>query len=491
MSVEDVWDLVVLGGGTAGIVAAKTASGLGARVLLVERNKTGGDCLWTGCVPSKSILSVAHRAALSTTNADMGITVSTVKIDFPKVMQYLKGVINEIAPQDSVEALTDAGITVIQGQAAFTSPTSITIDGVEHYYSRAIIATGAGPAIPAIPGMSEANFLTSENIWELENLPERLLILGAGSIGCELGQAFKRLGSEVTLIDGAVRILPREDESSSWILAEQLISEGVKIFTSAKVRSIETNFLGEGSIQLDLLDRTGEKISFNRILIAVGRSPRTTGIGLEKAGVELTKQGFVITCDSLRTTNRHIWAAGDITGHPQFTHVAGVHGSTAASNAILGLSRKAEIRVIPRVTFTDPEVAAVGVASNTNDSNLRVLERRNDDVDRAIAESKVNGVTKIVIDSKGKIVGGLIVGPRAGEALAEITLAIRMGLTTRDLASTIHPYPTYGDGLWNIAIADVRNQLMTPRVKFILHILRSFSRIRNHKLYKQTNDRGK
>lgn len=485
MSRDDVWDLVVLGGGTAGIVAAKTASGLGARVLLIEQNKTGGDCLWTGCVPSKSILAVAHGVARSTTTVGMGVSISSEAIDFPKVMQYVKRVINEIAPQDSVEALTDAGVTVIQGSAAFSCPSSITVDAVEHYFARAIIATGAAPAVPAIPGLGEVNYLTSENIWELEKLPEKLLILGAGSIGCELGQAFARLGSEVTLIDSAERILPREDESSSRILTNQLTSEGVKILTSVKVKSIESAFNGEGFIFFDLPDDTSRKISFDRILIAVGRSPRSRGIGLEKAGVELTTQGFVAISDSLRSTNRNIWAAGDITGHPQFTHLAGVHGSTAASNAVLGLSRKAEVKVVPRVTFTDPEVAAVGIASNTNNSNLRVLERHNGDVDRAITESKVGGITKIVIDSKGKIVGGLIVGPRAGEALAEVTLAIRMGLTTRDLASTIHPYPTYGDGLWSIAIADVRNQLMAPRVKFIFQILRSLTRLRNHKSYNQ------
>lgn len=475
----DNWDLVVVGGGTAGIVAAKTASRLGARVLLIERHKTGGDCLWTGCVPSKSILAVAHFAALSKSGADMGITISNATTVFPAVMKYVKSVINEIAPQDSLATLRTEGVTVIQGNALFTSPTSISIDGVKHGFTKAVIATGASPAVPAIPGLRESNYLTSENIWELEKLPQKLVILGAGSIGCELGQALKRLGSEVTLIDGAERILPREDECASKLLADQLISEGVKIVTSAKVKGIETNARGEGWILFDSPDSVGEKIVFDRILIAIGRSPRTSGLGLEDAGVEITKQGFVITSRSLRTTNRNIWAAGDITGHPQFTHVAGVHGSTATSNAILGLSRKAEVTVIPRVTFTDPEIAAVGVTTNTDNPKLRVLERTNREVDRAITESRRNGTTRIVIDSKGRIVGGLVVGPRAGEGLAEITLAIRMRLTTRDIASTIHPYPTYGDGLWNIAIADVRNQLMAPRVKFALNLLKRLAKFRS------------
>jgi len=475
----DAWDLIVVGGGTAGIVAAKTAACLGARVLLIERHKTGGDCLWTGCVPSKSILAVAHIAAVAKSGAHMGITIPCATINFSAVMNYVRSAITEIAPQDSPEALRTAGITVIHGNAFFTSFNSLSIDGVPHHFAKAVIATGAAPTVPAIPGLRESNYLTSENIWELEELPTKLVIVGAGSIGCELGQAFSRLGSEVTLIDGAERILPREDESASRFLTNQLNSEGIKILTSAKVKSIETDDLGRGRILFDLPNVESENIAFDRILIAIGRSPRATGLGLENAGVEISKQGFVVTSKSLRTTNRNIWAAGDITGHPQFTHVAGIHGSTAASNAVLGLSRKAETSIIPRVTFTDPEVAAVGLSTTLSNPQLRILERPNSDVDRAITESRQNGTTKIVVDSKGRIVGGMSVGPRAGEILAEITLAVRMGLKTRDLASTIHPYPTYGDGLWNIAIADFRHQLMAPNVKVIIKILRGIVKIKS------------
>lgn len=487
----EAWDLIVVGGGTAGIVAAKTAAGLGARVLLIERHKTGGDCLWTGCVPSKSILAVAHIAAVAKLGRHMGITIPNATINFPAVMNYVKSAIAEIAPQDSPEVLGSAGITVIHGNAFFTSLNSISIDGVAHQFVKALIATGAAPTIPAIPGLRESNYLTSENVWELEELPTKLVIVGAGSIGCELGQAFNRLGSEVTLIDSAGRILPREDESASRFLTNQLTSEGIKILTSAKVQRIETDALGQGHILFDIPNIEGENIAFDRILIAIGRSPRTTGLGLDNAGVEISKQGFVVTSKSLRTTNRNIWAAGDITGHPQFTHVAGIHASTAASNAVLGLSRKAETSTIPRVTFTDPEVAAVGLSTTENNPKFRILERPNSEVDRAITESRQNGTTKIVVDSKGRIVGGMTVGPRAGEILAEITLAMRLGLKTRDLASTIHPYPTYGDGLWNIAIADFRNQLSAPNMKFVIKILREIAKFKSILTQNQLHGRKK
>lgn len=487
---DDAWDLIVVGGGTAGIVAAKTASSLGARVLLIERHKTGGDCLWTGCVPSKSILAVAHIAAAAKSGKNMGLTIPNLQIDFPAVMKYVKSSINQIAPQDSPATLQKVGVEVIQGEARFISPTSLTMDGVKYRFRKAILATGAGPAIPAIPGLRESNYLTSENVWEIEELPAKLAVIGSGSIGCELGQAFSRLGSEVTLFDSAERILPREDENASALLTKQLVSDGVKIVTSAKITSIKTNELGKGRISFSTPGGDEATIGFERVLVAIGRSPRTKHLGLEKAGVDRTHHGFVVTSESLRTTNPNIWAAGDVTVHPQFTHIAGIHGSTAASNAILGLSRKAEAAVIPRVTFTDPEIAAVGMPTNSNDPKMRTLERSNREVDRAITESRQDGTTKIVLDSKGRIVGGMTVGPRAGESLAEITLAIRMGLKMKDLASTIHPYPTYGDGLWNIAIADVRNQLAAPKIKFALNLLRKLAKFRSIPVTRLSNERN-
>lgn len=478
------WDLVVLGGGTAGIVASKTAAGLGARVLLIEREKTGGDCLWTGCVPSKSILAAAHAASIAKTSANLGVTFSKPAINFLAVMNHVKSVIKSIAPQDSAITLEEFGITVIQGNAVFTSPNSISVNGSDISFRKAIIATGASPTVPPIPGLAESTYLTSDNIWDLAELPEKLVVLGAGSIGSELGQAFSRLGSQVTLIDGAPRILPREDEDASNILTHRLSTEGISIITSAKVKRIDTDATGKGRITFDFPGEIDYCVDFDRILISIGRSPRTSGLNLDKAQVELDDRKYVVISSSLRTTNPNIWAAGDITGHPQFTHIAGVHGSTSASNAILGISRKAEL-LIPRVTFTDPEIAAVGEVTSGTTKSLKVLQRSNADVDRAITDSQQSGLTKIVIDSKGRIVGGLSVGPRAGEVLAEITLAIHMGLKTRDIASTIHPYPTYGDGFWNLAIADVRNQLSSPKVKFALNSLRRLSKFRDLSLSKK------
>lgn len=476
-STQEKWDLVVLGGGTAGIVAAKTAAGLGASVLLIERDRTGGDCLWTGCVPSKSILAAAHVAALARSGSNMGVNVSGLTVDFPTVMNHVQSSINQIAPQDSTSALAEAGVIVIHGDAKFSSQRTIDVNGKTLDFGKAIIATGATPTVPPIPGLQESPYLTSENIWQLETLPKKLVVLGAGSIGCELGQAFGRLGSTVTLIDAADQILPREDESASKILEERLRGEGIEIATSAKVQRVESDDKGRGKIIYQDVAGNTVQLEFDRLLVAIGRTPRTKNIGLENAGVVLDDRNFIKTSKSLRTSNTKIWAAGDVTGHPQFTHVAGVHGSTAGSNAILGLSRKAEVKLIPRVTFTDPEVAAVGVAPSAADQSFRILERSNRHVDRAITESRQEGITKLVVDSKGRVVGGMIVGPRAGENLAEVTMAIRTKMKTRTLAAIVHPYPTFGDGLWNIAVADVRTQLGSPTIKLLLKVLKKVAQL--------------
>jgi len=466
-SEDEPWDLLVVGGGTAGIVGAKTAARLGARVLLVERERTGGDCLWTGCVPSKALLAAAGVAASARRSDEFGIGVGEVSVDFAKVMDHVRASIQHIAPVDSVEALEKASVSVRTATAHFTGPDSAEIDGVPVRFRQALVATGASPAVPPIPGLSEVDHLTSDTVWGLRELPTELVVLGGGSIGCELGQAFARLGSRVSVVEGAPRILPREDPLAAAELARALVEDGVDLHTGSGVARVEPTGPRSGVLHLD----SAQQVPFSCLLVAVGRAPRTGDAGLAAAGVEVDDRGFVVVDDLLRTTNPHIWAAGDLTGHPQFTHTAGVHASLAASNAILGVRRKVNLTAVPRVTFTDPEVAAVGLETARVPRGLRTLDWSHSHVDRAVTERSTGGFTRLVIDKRGRVLGATVVGPRAGETLAEVTLAISRGLTTRDLAGVTHAYPTYNDGPWNAAIADVQDQLERPATRRALGVL--------------------
>ncbi len=461
------WDLLVVGGGTAGIVGAKTAARLGARVLLVERERTGGDCLWTGCVPSKALLAAARAAASARGGHRFGVTVAEVSVDFAKVMDHVRGAIQHIAPVDSIEALEDAGISVRTGTARFTGLDAAEIDGTPLRFRQALLATGAAPAVPPIPGLSRVDYLTSGTVWDLTKLPEELVVLGGGSIGCELGQAFARLGSRVSVVEGAPRILPREDPRAAAEVSRALVDDGVDLHTGSGVARVEPGTGGSGNLYLE----NGQQVSFSCLLVAVGRAPRTRDIGLAAAGVEVDEQGFVVVDDLLRTTNARIWAAGDLTGHPQFTHTAGVHASLAAVNAVLGVRRKVDLTALPRVTFTDPEVAAVGLGTDRIPPGLRTIDWPDSHVDRAVAEGAFGGFTRLVVDKRSHVLGATVVGPRAGETLGELALAITRGLTTRDLAGVTHAYPTYNDGAWNAAISDVQSQLERPVTQRVLGAL--------------------
>ncbi|MGI9155302.1 MAG: dihydrolipoyl dehydrogenase family protein [Marmoricola sp.] len=460
------WELVVVGGGTAGLVGAKTAARLGARVLVIESARTGGDCLWTGCVPSKALLAAADVAAVARSGHAMGVTSGTVEIDFAEVMTHVRRAIYDIAPIDSPDALRAEGVTVLNGRAVFTGPRHVAVAGEEVSFVQALVTTGAAPAVPRIPGLETVPHLTNETVWELDHLPRRLVVLGGGTIGCELGQAFTRLGSEVTLVEGAARLLPREDAGAADVVTTALAGEGTRIITGAKVTEVrrapstasdDIEALGGCLVLAD--DR---EVPFTHLLVAVGRSPATRDLGLERAGVVVDERGFVKVDDRLRTTNPRIWAAGDLTGHPQFTHTAGVHASLAASNAVLGVRRRVDLTAVPRVTYTQPEVAAVGITTDEPPEGLRVLTWQHTHVDRAVTEGRTTGCTKLTVDARGRVVGAMVVGPRAGETIGELTLAVKRGLRTRDLAAVTHAYPTWNDGVWNAAIADVREQLEGP-----------------------------
>lgn len=466
------WDLVVLGGGTAGIVAAKTAARFGVRTLLVERERTGGDCLWTGCVPSKALIAAADAAAGVRAARRLGVHASDPQVDLAQVMGHVRAAITTIAPIDSPAALEEAGVTVIAGHGRFTGPGRIDVDGTTFAFAQAIVATGAAPLVPDVPGLGAADPLTSDTVWSLRAAPARLAVLGGGTIGCELGQALARLGSEVTLVEAGPGLLPREDADAGDAVERSLRADGVRVLTGRTVVRVEQ--VGAAS-RLHLAPPPGagtsEHVDVDRILVAAGRRPRTDDLGLGTVGIEVDELGHIRVDDRLRTSARRIRAAGDVTGHPGFTHVAGVHGSLAASNAVLGVRRRID-PVVPRVTYTRPEVAAVGVDTGAGrPDGIRVVTVGHRDVDRAVAEADTDGFTRLALDRRGRIVGATVVGPRAGESVAELVLAVRRGLRSRDLAAVVHAYPTYNDGAWNAAIADVRSQLESPRARRVIRVL--------------------
>ncbi|MGY1712620.1 dihydrolipoyl dehydrogenase family protein [Geodermatophilus sp. SYSU D00758] len=447
------WDLLVVGGGTAGLVGAHTAATLGARVALVERDRTGGDCLWTGCVPSKALLAAAAAAADARAAHRLGVDVGDVRVDFARVRAHVQAAIRTLQPEDSPEALEAAGATVLAGEAVLTAPDRARVGDREVPFRAALLATGAAPLLPPVPGLAAAGPLTSETVWDLEELPGRVVVLGGGPIGCELGQALARLGAEVAVVDAADRLLPEEDADAAATVTAALRRDGVQVHTGAAAARVAPGVL-------HLAD--GTRLAFDRLFVAVGRRARTGGLGCAAAGVDLRDDGTVAVDATLRTTNPRVWAAGDVTGPPFLTHTAGMHGSVAAGNAVLGLARRID-PVVPRVTYTSPELAAVGVRPDeARAAGLTVRRVPHTRLDRAVTEGVTDGSTALVLDRRRRVVGATVVGPRAGETLAELTLAVRRGLRARDLAGTTHAYPTYDDAVVDAALDDLRARLAAP-----------------------------
>lgn len=460
---DGIVDFLVLGGGTAGIVGAKTAAGFGASTVLVEQNRTGGDCLWTGCVPSKTLLSAAAQARMIRLQAGQ-------EPDFSAVRERIASAIRTIEPVDAPEALEQACVEVLAGRVSFTGPGTAELDGRTLRFRQALIATGGQPADPGIPGLDPARTVTSETVWDLATLPARLAILGGGPVACELGQAFARLGSDVTMIVRS-RILPKELPEAVDIVRESLKADGVTIRENSSIMRASNH--NDGA-QLQLED--GTAVDASTVLLATGRTPRTTGLGLEHVGVRTDSRGHIITDSRMRTSNPLVWAAGDVTSQPQFTHLAGVHASVAASNAVLGLRRRISTAV-PRVTYTSPEIATV--TSTEIEGGHAGVSRTvwHSHLDRAITEDKTSGFTRLLLGRGGRVLGGTIVGPRAGESLAELSLAVHKKLRTSDIAGATHAYPTYSDGVWNAAVMDVRERLASPLTGSAIKVLARIRRL--------------
>jgi pyruvate/2-oxoglutarate dehydrogenase complex dihydrolipoamide dehydrogenase (E3) component/uncharacterized membrane protein YdjX (TVP38/TMEM64 family) len=452
------YNLVVIGAGSAGLVASYIAAAVKAKVALVEAGRMGGDCLNTGCVPSKSLLRSAKMIGYAERAREFGFRTATVDFDFADVMARVEKIIQKVAPHDSVERYEGLGVEVFQGKAEIITPFTVKVGGRTLSTRSIVIATGAKPFLPPISGMEKIRPLTSDNIWELRTLPKRLVVLGGGPIGCEMSQAFARFGSQVTQVEMAPRILIREDEDISRIVAEQFESEGIRMLTGYKALAVQVQdekkvFFCEGP------SGTVE-IAFDEILIAVGRKANTQGLGLETLGIPLRPNGTLETDPFLRTQYPNIFAAGDVAGPYQFTHTASHQSWYAAVNALFGGWKKFQVdyRVIPWATFTDPEVARVGIniqEAREKKIPFEVTEFGMDELDRALAESETKGLVRILTKpGTDKILGVTLVGNHAGDIISEFILAMRHGLGLNKILSTIHIYPTLsevnqkGAGAW-------------------------------------------
>ncbi|WEZ85908.1 FAD-dependent oxidoreductase (plasmid) [Rhizobium sp. 32-5/1] len=479
-------NLIVIGGGSAGLVSAYIAAATKAKVTLVEAHKMGGDCLNTGCVPSKALIRSA-RLAHQMRHADQyGLTPHQPQVPFADVIARVHRVIAEIEPHDSIERYTSLGVEVLQGYARLVDPWTVEIalnNGVTQRLTTrsVIIATGAQPFVPPLPGIEDVGYLTSDTLWEhmkaRAEAPRRLIVLGGGPIGCELAQSFARLGSAVTQIEMAPRIMIREDEDASELVRNALEANGVRVLTNHKARACGVT---DGRKWIEV-EQAGEmrRIEFDDLIVAVGRAPRLKGFGLEEIGINVDR--VVETNAYLQTTHPHILAAGDVAGPYQFTHVASHQAWFATVNALFGdLKRfKADYRVIPWATFTDPEVARVGLSeaeAKENNVSYEVTRYGLDDLDRAITDGSTRGFVKVLtVPGKDRILGVTIVGEHAGDLIAEFVLAMKQGLGLNKILGTIHIYPTLTEankmaaGLW-------RRNHISPRLLALVERFHSWRR---------------
>jgi pyruvate/2-oxoglutarate dehydrogenase complex dihydrolipoamide dehydrogenase (E3) component/uncharacterized membrane protein YdjX (TVP38/TMEM64 family) len=454
------YNLVVIGAGSGGLVSAYIAAAVKAKVALVEKHQMGGDCLNTGCVSSKALIRSAKMAAYGRRAADYGLEQGEVGVDFAAVMERVQRVIGKVAPHDSVERYTDLGVEVIQGEATLRSPYEVEVDGRMLTTRNIVIATGARPLVPDLPGLEKVDYLTSDTVWNLRENPGRLVVLGGGPIGCELAQAFHRLGAQVTQVQRR-RLMPREDDDVAELIEKRFRAEGIEVLTGHHTRRIE---VADGRKVL-VCERDGEEVQveFDTLLLALGRQANVTGFGLEELGVALTPRGTVAADPFLRTNFPNIYVVGDVTGPYQFTHTASHQAWYAAVNALFGPFKtfRVDYSVIPWATFTDPEVARVGLSeAEAREKGIRYEVTRYglDDLDRAIADDEDHGFVKVLTPpGKDRILGVTLVGAHAGDLIAEFVLAMKHGLGLNKILGTIHIYPTlaeankYAAGQWRRA----------------------------------------
>jgi pyruvate/2-oxoglutarate dehydrogenase complex dihydrolipoamide dehydrogenase (E3) component len=464
------YNLVVIGAGTAGLVSAGGAAILGGRVALIERDLMGGDCLNVGCVPSKALLRSARARAQVYEASRLGVHVpGPVHVDFPSVMERMRRLRASLSPNDSAQRFRSLGVDVFLGEGRFTGPDTVEVAGQTLHFRRAVIATGARAQRPSIPGLAEVGFLTNETVFALTELPRRLVVIGAGPVGCELAQAFARFGSQVHLLDHHDRVLFREDPEASARLQSAFLHDGVQLHLGSEVSAVTRHTEGKA---LHVRSAKGnQEIVADEILVGAGREPNVEGLGLEAAKVQYDPRKGVVVNDRLQTSNRRIYAAGDVCSRYQFTHAADAMARIVIQNALfLGRARLSAL-TIPWCTYTDPEVARVGLLEReAKEQNIpvQVFTQELHDVDRAVLDGETEGFVKVLVRAgSDRLVGATVVAAHAGEMISELTLAMTAGLGLRKLGATIHAYPTQIEAIKKIA-DDYNRTRLTPWVKRLL-----------------------
>lgn len=472
---ENKVDVCVIGGGSGGLSVASGAAQLGARTLLIEKGEMGGDCLNYGCVPSKALLHVAKVAQTIRTADRFGLTAHAPEIDFPKVMAHVQAAIARIAPHDSQERFEGLGVEVIRAEARFIDAHTVEADGRRIRAKFFVIATGSSPLVPALPGLTaEAQgerlpFLTNENLFQQTSLPTHLAILGGGPIGIEMAQAHRRLGADVTVIEQAPSILGRDDPDLVAVVRDRLLAEGVRLHEGTRLTAVAGK---AGALDLSLQDAEGaaSSIKASHLLVAAGRTPSVAGLDLDAAGIAHDHRGITIGAN-MRTSQRHIFAIGDVAGGPQFTHMAGHHASVVVREMLFRIPAKAETRTVPWVTYTDPELAQIGLtetAARAAGLDPRVEVTAISGIDRYITEGVEEGRAKLVFTAKGKLVGAGLVAPGAGDLIAPLGLVIAGQIKLSTLASQIVPYPSRADVPKRLAGAHLSPALFSDRTRRLI-----------------------
>ncbi len=466
-----IYDLAVIGAGSAGLSVAAAAAQFGEKVVLFEKAEMGGDCLNSGCVPSKALIAAAKYAHTQRSSAPYGVAAMEPKINYAKVMDHVRDVIAKIAPNDSVERFEGLGVKVVRARAQFVNVRTLEAAGQNYTARKIVIATGSRPSIPAIPGLKDVAYLTNETLFKNRVKPEHLIIIGGGPIGMEMAQAHRRLGCRVTVLQ-ASKVLAKDDAELVSVVIAALQAEGVEIRQSVQITKMT---LVKKRISVSL--STGEIISGSHLLVAAGRVPNIESLNLEAGGVMHDKNGIMVDEGLRSTSNRNVYAAGDVAGGLQFTHVAGYHAGLIIRNALFRLPVKNRTDIIPWVTYTDPELAQVGLneaqARKAHGAEVKVLKWNFAENDRAQTDGKTNGLIKIIV-RKGRIIGASIVGPSAGELIAPFVLAITQGMKISALANVVLPYPTLSEIGKRAAISNYAGLAQKPLTRRILGLLKIF-----------------
>ncbi len=464
-------DICVIGAGSGGLSVAAGASQMGARVVLIERGKMGGDCLNYGCVPSKALIAAGHKAEELRTAEVFGIKPSVPEVDYSKVHEHVHAVIGAIEPNDSVERFEGMGVHVIQATGRFTGPREVMAGDVTVRAKYFVVSTGSSAGVPPISGLSDVPYLTNETVFDLTECPEHLIVIGGGPIGCELAQAHRRLGARVTVLE-MFSILAKDDPEAAEVVRRQLQREDVKLREGVQIVGVSEE---AGDVVVDInADGVSERINGSHVLVAVGRSPNLDGLNLEAAGVKYSPKGIDVDA-RLRSSNKRVFAIGDVAGALQFTHVAGYHAGIVIRNALFKLPARVNYKAVPWVTYTDPELANVGLtedqAKERLGDNIRILRWPFGENDRAQAERKTDGFIKVIADRKGRIHGACIVRPHAGELILPWVLAVDQGLKIGAMASAIAPYPTQSEVSKRVAGSFYTASLFGDRTKKLVRFL--------------------